>query len=221
MNAQIKNAVAHDTEDACFMLTQEVTKRVEGQTKREPIGSFSVIVPSISRFLKEVEDAQVTGQDDDGLPTYSNDAANWLQRAINALAKAEARNKLAPASAEPKSGLSIPVTFADLVAPPAIGGSTALAELAELVKAFTVWMNESGKPAAIHSTFAQLVRQPSLIAIQSDKVKAVLEQWIAEFATLASNAGSLTAYQQNQIGKVLDAIAGKDEPSLDDLLADF
>lgn len=217
----IKNATAHQNEQQCFVLKQEVTKRVDGQTKREPIGHFEVIVPSVERFITELADVQVTGHDDDGLPTFNSNAANWLQRAINALSKAEARNKLAPASAEPKAGLTIPMTFADLVAPPAIGGSTALAELAELVKGFTAWMAESGKPAALHSTFGQLVRQPSLISVQSDKVKQVLQAWVVEFASAAAAAGALSSYQESQVQKVLDAIEGKDEPSLDDLLADY
>ncbi len=217
----IKNATAHQNEEQCFVLKQEVTKRVDGQTKREPIGHFEVIVPTVERFISELENVQVTGHDDDGLPVYNGNAANWLQRAINALAKAEARNKLAPASAEPKAGLTIPMTFADLVAPPAIGGSSALAELAELVKGFTAWMAESGKPAALHSTFGQLVRQPSLISVQSDKVKQVLQAWVVEFASAAAAAGALTSYQEGQVQKVLDAIEGKDEPSLDDLLADY
>ena len=216
---QASNAVAHETEQGCMMLTQPVTATKAGSKTRVKVGEFTVIVPTLSRLMTDLADAKVTGTDDDGLPTYDSNLANWVQRAVNALSKAEARNKLVTGSADLKAGAKIPTTLAELVEP-AAGGNTALAELAELARNFGAWIEATGKPAALVSTFGQLVRQPNLIPLQTDKVKQVLSTWLEEFALAAAAADSLTDYQSSHCERCINQATGEQE-SLDDLLADF
>lgn len=218
---QAKAAVQHSTESNSFLLTQVVTATQDGSSKRVEIGSFQVIVPTIERFIQEIEGAKVTGTDSDGLPVYDNDAANFLQSAITAACKMNARNKLAPKSAKARDGLEIPTTFAKLVEPAQVGGSNALAAISDLVKGFTAWMVATGKPAAVHATFGQLLRQQSLIGVQSDKVRQVLATWLSEFGAAVSEAGSLDSYQEGYLMKAISIAEGEEDESLEDLLAGF
>lgn len=219
--AQTLAAIQHETETNCFMLTQDVSTTSTDGKSRTKVGEFSVIVPSVERFIAECTTAKVTGVDADGLPTFDSDAANWLQRAINSLAKSEARNKLQPRTATPKAGQELPVTFAKLVEPAQLGGNTALAELAELARNFSAWLEASGKPAPLAAMMSQLVRQINLIPLQQDKAKTLLVEWLGTYASEAAAAGSLTSYQENHVLKVVEAVQGNDANDIDSLLADY
>lgn len=216
---QVLNAIAHDTEQGCMLLTQDVSATDSKTRTRTKVGEFTVIVPTLERIVAEVANAKVTGHDPDGLPTYDGKVANWVQRAINSLAKAEARNKLVSGTADLKHGATMPRTLAELVEPAATG-NTALAELAELARNFGAWIEATGKPAALVSTFGQLVRQPNLIPLQTEKVKEVLANWLEQFALAAAEAGSLSEYQANHVERCINQVSGEQD-SLDDLLADF
>lgn len=214
-------AIRHETEADCYMLTQDVSTTSKDGKSRQKVGEFSVIVPSVIRFIAECANAKVTGADADGLPTFDSDAANWLQRAINSLAKSEARNKLQPRTATPKAGQELPTTFAKLVEPAQLGGNTALAELAELARNFSAWLEASGKPAPLAAMMSQLVRQTNLIPLQQDKAKTLLIEWLGAYASEAAEAGSLTAYQENHVLKVVESAQGNDANDIDSLLADY
>ena len=202
-----------------IMLTQDVTATVQGQKGRVKVGEFSVYMPFISRFAEVIANAKVTDHDDEGVPVYESDAANWLQRAVLALSKAEARNKLVSGSAEVKAGLKIPTTFEELVTPPEGSGSNALAAIADLIKGFTNWMESTGKPAAIIPTMGQLVRNKSAIGLQSEKVRTVLSAWLQEYGATATDAGALTDYQQNYLVSLIESCT--EVQSLDDMLDGF
>lgn len=212
-------AVPHGDEAHCYLLTQDVTATQKGSKRRTKVGEFTVIVPTIERLTEELAGVKATGHDDEGLPTYDGNIATWVQRAITALAKAEARNKLVSGSATLKAGATMPTTLAQLVEPAATG-NTALAELAELARNFGVWIEATGKPAALVSTFGQLVRQPNLIPLQTDKVKQVLTEWLEQFALAAAEAGNLSDYQASHVERCIEQVHGEQD-SLDDLLADF
>lgn len=202
-----------------IMLTQDVTATVQGQKGRQKVGEFTVYMPFIGRFADTISNARQTGVDDEGVPVYDNDAANWLQRAILALSKAEARNKLVSGSAEVKAGLKIPTTFDELVTPAEGSGSNALAAIADLIKGFTSWLESTGKPAAIIPTMGQLVRNKSAIGLQSEKVRTVLSSWLQEYGAAATDAGALTDYQQNYLVSLIEACT--EVQSLDDMLDGF
>ena len=216
------NATTHANEVGCFNLNQDVsTTGPDGKT-RVKVGEYNCLIPTVERFMTEVDGAKVTGADDDGLPVYDKDAANWLFRAIMQLAKTEARNKLQPKTAELKPGAKLPETFAELVAPPAANGSTVLAELAELARNFAAYLAAKGIPAAAIASLSQLVRQQNLISFQGDNVKAKFAEWLGEYATTAAESGALTAYQESAVIKAIDIATGNDQAeSLDDLLAGF
>ena len=216
MTNQVQNTIDNGL---AIMLTQDVTATVAGQKGRVKVGEFSVYMPFITRFAEVIEGAKITGADSEGVPVYESDAANWLQRAVLALSKAEARNKLVSGSAEVKAGLKIPTTFDELVTPAEGSGSNALAAIADLSKGFTSWMESTGKPAAIIPTMGQLVRNKSAIGLQSEKVRTVLSSWLQEYGATATDAGALTDYQQNYLVSLIEACT--EVQSLDDLLDGF
>lgn len=202
-----------------IMLTQDVTATVKGQKNRQKVGEFSVYMPFITRFADIIASAKQTGTDEEGVPVYDTDGANWLQRAILALSKAEARNKLLSGSADVKPGLKIPTSFDELVTPAEGSGSNALAAIADLIKGFTSWLESTGKPAAIIPTMGQLVRNKSAIGLQSEKVRTVLSSWLQEYGATATGAGALTEYQQNYLVSLIEACT--EVQSLDDMLDGF
>lgn len=221
MNTQV-NATQHASESGCFNLKQDVTTTGPDGKTRVKVGEYQTLIPTVERFMSEVEGAKVTGADEDGLPVYDKDAANWLFRAIVQLAKTEARNKLQPKTAELKAGAKLAETFAELVAPPAHSGSTVLAELADLARNFAAYLAAKGLPAAAVASISQLIRQQNLINLQSDVVKTKLAEWLGDYATLAAESGALTAYQESAVIKVIDIATGNDQTaSLSDMLEGF
>ena len=210
-----------DSNQTHLMLTQDVTAMPAGAKQRVKVGEFTVFCPTVFAFSTVIAEAKVTGTDADGVPEFDTDAANWLQRAITALAKAEARNKLQSGSAEVKPGLKVPTTFEELITPAQGTGSNALAAIADFIKGFQGWIIESGKPEAIATSFGQLCRQRAMIALQGEKPRAVLAQWLEAYCMEAQAAGALTDYQATYAVGLIEACQGKEEESLDDLLAGY
>lgn len=203
-----------------LILKQDVTTLNAATKKREKVGEFEAFVPSLNDFTASIESAAVTGADSEGMPTFNSDAANWLFSAIIDKVKRQARNSLVSGTATLKAGHSIAMTFEDLVKPLVVSSSTALAQYAEVARLFVGWLEATGKPAAVHASFSQLVRQRSAIALQGDKVREVLAKWLTDFATEAAANGALDDFQQNYVVSLIEACNGQDE-SLEDLLAGF
>lgn len=207
--------------DNKLILKQDVTSLNAATKKREKVGEFEAFVPNLTDFVEAIQGAKVTGEDSEGMPLFESNAANWLFSAIVAKVKGQARNSLQPGTAKPKQGHAIAMDFEALVTPLVTAGSNALAAYAEVARLFVGWMEATGKPAGIHTSFAQLVRQRSSIALQSEKVRQVLASWLTEFATEASANGALDEFQQGYVVDLIGACNGEQEESLEDMLAGF
>lgn len=207
--------------DSKLILKQDVTSLNAATKKREKVGEFEAYVPNLTDFIEAIQTAKQTGVDSEAMPVYDNNAANWLFGAIVAKVKGQARNALQSGTAILKAGHEIAMDFNALVTPSVSQGSTALAQYAEVARLFVGWMEATGKPAGIHASLAQLVRQRSSIALQGEKVRQVLANWLTEFATEAAGNGAIDEFQQGYIVSLIEACSNEAEQSLEDMLAGF
>lgn len=120
---------------ACLI---EVNKKVDN--KYSKVGDVTIHVPTLACFniqAEQAKDKEGALLVDDGLPVYTTDEANWLQGAILAQVKAQARNKLVSGSAELKPGAKIATNFAELTAEgDRAGNGAALQAIRELKTLF-------------------------------------------------------------------------------------
>lgn len=164
-------------------VTIAVSKSAGNGKPREKIGDQIIYVPTlkdvISFVTSEVKKDE-KGQDvaEEGLPVYVDDKANWLQGAILAAVKAQARNKLIPGTATVKDGQKIAETWEELCAEGVRDGS-GLALAREFKAAFGEWVAKQGLSEAAANTLITLVGNKAALTLQQqgtkDKVKARLE----------------------------------------------
>jgi len=155
----------------------DVSKKVNGKFVKQ--GEVTITVPVLADVLEFVA-SPVTGEED-GLPVYESDKANWLQGAMMAAIKAQARNKLVSGTAQLKEGLSIPTTWEEILAEGVRGGGEALAIAREAKDAFKEWMGKQGKSENATNTVVTLFSNRAALTLQSkgnkEKVKAYVEQF--------------------------------------------
>lgn len=161
----------------------KVSKKENG--KFNEIGNQDIYVPTLkdvipfvtSDIKKDEKGAEVF---EDGLPVYETDQANWLQGAILAMVKAQARNKMIPGTAQLKDGQKIPETWEELCAEGVRDGS-GLALAREFRAAFADWVAKAGLSEAAANTLITLVSNKAALTLQQqatkDKVKARIEQF--------------------------------------------
>lgn len=170
-----------------------VSKKVNG--KYEQQGEVAITVPTIEDILKFVAAAKVTG-DEDGLPVYDADEANWVQSAMLAYVKATTRNKLVPGTAQVKPGLVIPTDWAGLCAEGERGGNGAALQLAREVKeAFGKWAATLGKSQATTATLVSYFSNKTALQLASDDHKAKIKGYVEQFAESLDEA-TLERYQR-------------------------
>lgn len=167
----------------------EVSKTVEaGPNKRQrvKVGEVAIVVPTIEDVLEFVGAAKVTGEED-GLPVYSDDRANWLQSAILSYVKAAARNKLEPGTATVKDGLKIATNWEELTAEAERGGNGAGLKLYAEVKAlFADWASKQGKSQAAVNTLVGLFNNKQALALATADTKAKVKPYYEAFAASLS-----------------------------------
>lgn len=168
-------------------ITIDVSKKINGKFAKQ--GEVSITVPLLEDVVSKVAAAKVTGEED-GLPVYDSEEANWVQGAILAMVKAQARNKLVSGTATLKEGLSIASDWAGLVAEGVRGGGEALAIAREAKTSFAEWMGKQGKSEAATNAVITLFSNRQALALQSEvnkgKIKAYVE---AYFETLDEAQG--------------------------------
>lgn len=162
-------------------VTIDVSKKDNG--KHAKIGEQIIHVPTLkdvipfvtSEIKKDDKGAEVF---EDGLPVYESDNANWVQGAILAAVKAQARNKMVPGTANLKDGQKIPETWEELTAEGVRDGS-GLALAREFKAKFAEWVSKQGLSEAAATTLVTLVSNRAALTLQQqgtkDKVKARLE----------------------------------------------
>lgn len=155
----------------------DVSKKINGKFAKQ--GEVTITVPVLADVMEFIN-APVTGEED-GLPVYESDKANWLQGAMLAAIKAQARNKLVSGTAQLKEGLSIPTTWEEILAEGVRGGGEALAIAREAKEAFKDWMSKQGKSENATNTVVTLFSNRAALTLQSkankEKVKAYVEQF--------------------------------------------
>lgn len=162
-------------------ITIEVSKKENGKFNK--VGEQTIHVPTLadvipfitSEVKKDDKGAEVF---EDGLPVYVDDKANWVQGAILAMVKAQARNKMTPGTATLKDGQKIAETWEELCAEGVRDGS-GLALAREFKAAFAEWVAKQGLAEAAANTLITLVSNKAALTLQQqgtkDKVKARLE----------------------------------------------
>lgn len=167
--------------NACLI---EVNKKVDN--KYSKVGDVTIHVPTLACFniqAEQAKDKEGTLLVDDGLPVYTTDEANWLQGAILAQVKAQARNKLVSGSAELKPGAKIATNFAELTAEgDRAGNGAALQAIRELKTLFAKWVAGLGKSAAAQALLNGLFGNKQALAVQAVDNKNKMAQYVADFA---------------------------------------
>lgn len=166
---------------ACLI---EVNKKVDG--KYAKVGDVTIHVPTLDCFgitAEQAKDKDGAPLVDDGLPVYTTDEANWLQGAILAQVKAQARNKLVSGTAELKPGAKIATNFAELTAEgDRAGNGAALQAIRELKTLFAKWVAGLGKSAAAQALLNGLFGNKQALAVQAADNKAKMMQYVQDFA---------------------------------------
>jgi hypothetical protein len=164
----------------------EVSKKENGKFNK--VGEQAIFVPTLKDVIPFVTSEikkDDKGQEvwEDGLPVYENDNANWVQGAILAMVKAQARNKMIPSTAQLKDGQKIAETWEELTAEGVRDGS-GLALAREFKAAFEEWVNKQGLSEAAAKTLVTLVSNKAALTLQQqstkDKVKARLESFAGD-----------------------------------------
>jgi hypothetical protein len=164
----------------------DVSKKENGKFVKQ--GEQTIYVPTLKDIFPFVT-AEIKKDDkgnevfEDGLPVYESDEANWIQGAILASVKAQARNKMVNGTATLKDGHKIAENWAELTAEGVRDGS-GLALAREFKAAFQEWVSKQSLSEAAATTLITLVSNKAALTLQQqstkDKVKARLELFATE-----------------------------------------
>ena len=164
----------------------ELNKKNATSGKYEKIGEQTIHCPTLLDVLpfitspvkKDEKGAEVY---DDGLPVFEDDKANWLQGAILAAVKAQARNKMVPGTATLKDGSKIATNWEELIAEGVRDGS-GLKLMHEFKKAFAEWVAKLGLSDATANTLIALVGNKTGLQLQQQSTKDKVAARLAAFA---------------------------------------
>lgn len=189
----------------------EVSKKENGKFNK--VGEQTIHVPLLLDVMSFVgspikKDDKGNEVFEDGIPVYEDDKANWLQGAILAMVKAQARNKMVPGTANLKDGQKIAENWEELCAEGVRDGS-GLALAREFKASFTEWVSKQGLSEAAANTLVTLVSNRAALTLQQqatkDKVKARLEAF----------AGDLDAEKLEKFTRPLEAAINACEAAAD------
>ena len=179
--------------------------------KYEPVGKVDIFCPTLEEFGLTAEvavDKDGAAMEEDGLPVYKADAINWLQGAVLAAVKAQARNRLVSGTATLKDGAAIADTLEALIAEGerGAGSAAALAAIRELKTKFGAYVAGLGKSAAAQTLLTTLFGNKTALAMQSEANKQKMAGYISSFAeTLEAEA---LASGQRYLQSLLDNCEG-------------
>ena len=158
---------------------------VNGVNQHVEVGKATVHVPLLADVIPFITAAQKVDDKgvavaEDGIPVYDQDAANWVQGAILAMVKAQARNKLVTGSVDLKPNNKIATTWEELCAEGVRDGA-GLAIAREAKAAFADWLNKQGLKDAAVATLNTLFGNKAALALQSSGVKEKVKARIMAF----------------------------------------
>lgn len=173
-----------NTVSAIVALSMVVSKK-EGN-KHVEVGKVAYYVPTLEAFGLAAEPAtNEQGQPllEEGLPVYKKDSDNWLMGAVHASIKSLVRNRLVSGTADLKPGQTIPATLEEITAETERSGNGAyLKVIAELKKAFGLWVAGLGKSQGTQNLLNNLFSNKSALSVQSADNKTKVAGYIADFA---------------------------------------
>lgn len=168
----------------------EVNKKVAG--KYSPVGEIAIFVPLLHGVFAEAVIAKDKDGNDiyeDGLPVYADDRHIFIQDAITAAVKANARNKLVSGTATLKDGAVIATDWAALTAESGrTGNPDALAAIREVKADFRAWAATLGKSAAAQQTMVTFFEKPDALRLQSEVHKQKIADYVGAFAETLDEA---------------------------------
>ena len=154
--------------------------------ERVKVGEVAIVIPTLDDIVAHVAGAKVK-EDQDGLPLYDNDVANWVQSAMEAAAKAAARNKLKPGTAELRDGLKIATNWEEFCAESERGGNgAALALLREVKDMFSKYVATLGKSENVQKVIVTLFSSKTSLAAATDDTKGKMKKYVEDFAQTLS-----------------------------------
>jgi hypothetical protein len=159
--------------------------------------------------------APVLATDDDGLPVYDTEEANWILSAIVAAVKAQARNKLLSGTATLKEGASIPSNWAELVAEGERTGSAALAALRDCQNAFMAYVGTLGKKESTAVRIITLFKNRDALALQDMPMKTKMKEYVEAFGVTLSEEDLIRF--EKPLGRVLETCATVSEDPMNDM----
>jgi hypothetical protein len=189
----------------------EVSQRVNGEFKK--VGEMVIHCPTLQDCLPfmgaaiKMEDGKEVTEE--GVPVYDSQEANWIQGAILAAVKAQARNKLVPKTATLKDGLKIPENWAELTAEGTRGQGEGLAIAREAKAAFAEWLTKQGISEAAQNTLNTLFGNKSALMLQPETVREKVKARVEAFANSIEDTAILERFTRPLEG-VLEACKGTD-----------
>lgn len=195
-------------------ITMDVSKKVNG--KYQKVGAVEINVPVLHDLFSTVEiQKDDKGNDlvEDGLPVYKDDKHNYVQGAIFAAVKAQARNKLVSGTAELKAGQKIAATWEELTAEgERVGNGEALAAVREAKAAFAEHVKTLGKSKNAQDTLNLLFGNKQALSVQSAENKAKMEGYVTDFAEkLATDAPDQFSRFEKYITGILASCAATED----------
>lgn len=199
-------------------ITMDVSQKVNGEFKK--VGEVNAYVPLLAECLQYMgspikKDDKGVEMEEDGIPVYEDQNANWIQGAILAAVKAQARNKLQPKTATLKDGLKIAETWEELTAEGVRDGA-GLAIARECKAAFADWVSKQGLSEKAASTLNILFGNRDALLLQNQSMKDKVKARVEAFAESIEDTAVLERFTR-PISKVLEAC----EPVAEDAEAEF
>lgn len=177
--------------------------------ERVKVGEVAIVIPTLDDIVAHVAGAKVK-EEQDGLPLYDNDVANWVQSAMEAAAKAAARNKLKPGTAELRDGLKIATNWEEFCAESERGGNgAALALLREVKDMFSKYIATLGKSENVQKVIVTLFSSKTSLAAATDDTKGKMKKYVEDFAA------TLSAEDMERFERPLDNILTECENTVD------
>jgi hypothetical protein len=187
-------------------IVMPVSKKVNGAFQE--VGKVTIHVPGLADLIPFITSAQKKDEktgaliEEDGIPVYEADEANWLQGAVLAMVKAQARNKLVSGTADLKEGNKIATIWAELCAEGVRDGA-GLAIARECKAAFADWLAKQGLSENAVATLNTLFGNKAALSVQAAGVKEKVKARIMSFGESLSE--ELMEKYNRPISGVLEA----------------
>lgn len=169
---------------------------VNGKSQYVAKGKVAVHYPTLNEL--NIPNAVIKGESEEGFPLYEDGLHNYIQDAILAAVKANARNKLAVVNGVVglKDGTTLPTTTEQLLESGGGNSGAALAAIREFLAAAKAWLATTGKSIAIQTQVFEFFRQPATISlIEDEKKRDRVRAYLTDFAATLS-AEQLTSWNK-------------------------